>query len=150
MTDHLAIELRQLSVETPAVTDHDRDRGDLAAELTRAREARGWTQKELADLLGTTEETVSNWERGKVRRPRGLDRIRSVLGIAESNAEGEPPVHRLTDDQLWRRLRETLAETERRFYLRQPNPGPELRYGTRAHVPPHLTGEAAKRLSSER
>src|SRR5579875_2850778 len=32
--------------------------------LMQARLSRGWTQQQLADLIGTTPQTVSRWERG--------------------------------------------------------------------------------------
>jgi transcriptional regulator with XRE-family HTH domain len=33
-------------------------------QIRRAREARGWTQEELAQHLGVGHRTVGNWERG--------------------------------------------------------------------------------------
>jgi len=135
MAGHHVVELRQVSVDTSAV--------ELAQELTEARERLGLTQKELADLLATTEETVSNWERGVTKRPRGLQRIRATLGL-EAPTEG-PSTHQLDDELLWRQFRETVNEIERRFYRRhQPNQGPS---GTRTPVPAHLTTPPSKRLS---
>ena len=36
----------------------------LGAELRKLRWEKGWTQKEVADLLGVTDKAVSKWERG--------------------------------------------------------------------------------------
>lgn len=138
MIDHHPLELRQVSVQTSDV--------DLAKELTEARDALGWTQEELADRLGISEETVSNWERGITKKPRSLKRIRQVLGIDSPPSE-QPPTHSLDDEELWRQLRDTVGEIERRFYLRNP---PERSHsGTEETVPAHLRGQPAKRLKSE-
>jgi len=54
----------------------------LAEAVKNYREKRGFTQVQMARLLGVTNMTVSNWENGK-KRPRQrivLDRIRRVFG----------------------------------------------------------------------
>lgn len=38
---------------------------DAAAELRAWRVGRGFTQQELADLLGTNNQTISDWEVGR-------------------------------------------------------------------------------------
>jgi transcriptional regulator with XRE-family HTH domain len=45
------------------------------------RQARGWTQRELARMVGVDPHTVSQWERGR-RAPRGarLRRLGEVCG----------------------------------------------------------------------
>ena len=54
----------------------------LAEAVKNYREKRGFTQVQMARLLGVTNMTVSNWENGK-KRPQQrivLDRIRRVFG----------------------------------------------------------------------
>lgn len=50
----------------------------MAKSLRELREDAYMTQKEVADHLGVTTSTVSNWERG-VKRPQ----VRSVRRLAE-------------------------------------------------------------------
>jgi DNA-binding transcriptional regulator YiaG len=65
------------------------------ARVRRLREQLGETQAQLAARLGTTQQTVSEWERG-VRRPRRM--AQRLLGLAEERArygaEGEAPQER--------------------------------------------------------
>lgn len=48
------------------------------SELRFLRKEMGLSQKRLAELLGSTEQTVSLWERGR-RIPNGYDRLIRVL-----------------------------------------------------------------------
>lgn len=50
----------------------------------------GYTQKELAELVGVSEMTVSNWERG-ITTPsiRLWKKLASVLGVAMQEIEFE-------------------------------------------------------------
>lgn len=66
-------------------------------QLRSAREQRGWSQKSLADLLGTTELTVGRWERGE-RSPQPFYRVRlceafgmtaNELGLGEAEVPEE-------------------------------------------------------------
>lgn len=56
---------------------------DLPGALVRARIARGWTHKELAQALGTTEQQVQKDESGGYARANleRLQRVASALGI---------------------------------------------------------------------
>lgn len=51
-------------------------------ELTQARKARGWSQKQLANKVGVSAKTVSNWEIGR-RKPRAdhARALNSILGL---------------------------------------------------------------------
>src|SRR5690349_4843575 len=50
--------------------------------LVEAREALGITQQELAELLGKSDSTISNWERGhQSPEPSSLQRLSDVLKI---------------------------------------------------------------------
>jgi len=50
---------------SPGSSSEPRDRPSPNRLLAAARRAAGWTQKELADRLGTTDLSVSRWERGE-------------------------------------------------------------------------------------
>ena len=56
---------------------------ELPSTLVRARIARGWTHKELAQALGTTEQQVQKDENGGYARANleRLQRVASALGI---------------------------------------------------------------------
>ena len=59
-----------------------------AAEVRKIREARAWTQRDLARELGTDAVTVSRWERG-VAHPRSAVRRH----LAQLIIEAGPRVH---------------------------------------------------------
>ena len=48
----------------------------FATALYQLRDARGWSQQEVADLLGVSANTVSRWERGEIARPDPVNRRR--------------------------------------------------------------------------
>ena len=56
---------------------------DLPGALVRARIARGWTHKDLAQALGTTEQQVQKDESGGYARANleRLQRVATALGI---------------------------------------------------------------------
>lgn len=51
-------------------------------DLARLRIVKGYTQQELAQMIQTTQGTVSNWEKGRCL-PRGkhLRRLAEILGL---------------------------------------------------------------------
>jgi transcriptional regulator with XRE-family HTH domain len=57
--------------------------GDLIRER---REARGWSQEELAKRSGTSQQNIGRLESGKVQHSRYLERILKVLGLDLSKA----------------------------------------------------------------
>lgn len=50
-------------------------------EIRRGREARGWSQAQLAAHAGTSQQTVDRLERGVVEYSKAYPRIREVLGM---------------------------------------------------------------------
>lgn len=76
--------------------------------IREAREARGWTQEQLASALATTQQTVQRWESGAVDpKASVILGISEALGITVSYLVGtdDPPSARaMTDDE--RRLLE--------------------------------------------
>jgi len=61
---------------------------DLPATLVRARIARGWTHKDLAKALGTTEQQVQKDEAGGYARA-SLDRLQRVAEVLQVRIAGK-------------------------------------------------------------
>ena len=58
---------------------------DFARNIKRRRAERGMSQEQLAEKLGVTRQTVSNWERSDSRRRHGLHILRfPASGKAQS------------------------------------------------------------------
>ncbi len=53
----------------------------IRTRLRQAREARGWSQKQLAQALGVEEATVANWEKGRSRI--ALDKLYLVANVLD-------------------------------------------------------------------
>ncbi len=68
------------------------------AELRFLRKEIGLSQKRLADLLGSTEQTVSLWERGR-RMPKAHDRLVRVIYLEslDGNVKMREMIDRLID-----------------------------------------------------
>ena len=50
--------------------------------IAEAREARGWTQEQLANALGTTQATIQRWESGRIDpQVSKIQEISKALGI---------------------------------------------------------------------
>lgn len=85
-------------------------------EIRRAREKRGWSQKELARRLRVDPGTVGNWERGDVQAPKNrLGMIQAVLfDEAPSVANVIDMLQSMPDDELLRELLRRAAVRNRR------------------------------------
>lgn len=54
----------------------------IASQIKRLRNARGWTQPQLADKLSVSKQTISNWETGiKVPRMGSLQKIANLFNV---------------------------------------------------------------------
>ncbi len=62
----------------------------LGARIKRLREAKRWTQTDLADVLGVTAKAVSNWENDR-NHPRGsMGALREAFGRQLEADEAAP------------------------------------------------------------
>jgi transcriptional regulator with XRE-family HTH domain len=86
---------------------------DILSAITRYREARGWTEYQLAERSGLPQSTISSWYRkGMVPTVPSLEKVCTAFGITLSQlfAEGDEAVS-LTASQRkllerWSRLSE--------------------------------------------
>lgn len=69
-----------------------------ATEIRFLRKEIGLSQKRLADLLGSTEQTVSLWER-RGRMPKGYDRLVRLLYLEkiDGNVKVQETINRLIE-----------------------------------------------------
>lgn len=79
--------------------------------IKEAREARGWTQEQLAHALGTTQQTIQRWESGTVSpKTSKILEISEALGITVSYLFGlhndESDTHELELVEIYRSLDE--------------------------------------------
>jgi len=83
---------------------------DFGRRLVEIRKARGITQVELAERIGTTQSFVSKYERGDLRLHGDLIvKLAAVLSVSTDELLGfkgkEPSVHpTVKDRRLWRRI----------------------------------------------
>lgn len=59
-------------------------------QIRTEREARGWTQADLAAAVRVGKRTVSNWETGGTVPRNRMGMLHKVLGIAEVDDEADP------------------------------------------------------------
>lgn len=80
-----------------------RVKGFIMLRIKEAREARGWTQEQLAAAMNTTQQTIQRWESGQTDpKSSVIVEISRVLGITVSfilniDENGEAKV--LSDDE---------------------------------------------------
>ena len=71
--------------------------------IKEAREARGWTQEQLAAAMNTTQQTIQRWESGQTDpKSSVIVEISRVLGITVSfimNIDESSEVKVLSDDE---------------------------------------------------
>ena len=75
---------------------------DILATITKYRQARGWTEYQLAERSGLPQSTISSWYRkNMLPTVPSLDKICTAFGITLSQlfAEDEENTVSLTDDQ---------------------------------------------------
>ena len=90
-------------------------RAASGSSIRRLRQRRGWTQRQLAEHLGTDPVTISRWERGATK-PRRSARARLAALTTDSGERSLEPLI----DALGRRF---AARTLRRALLLARPPG---------------------------
>jgi transcriptional regulator with XRE-family HTH domain len=69
---------------------------NFADLIKNARQAKGWTQRELARKLCVSQQTINHWEAGGIPRGNRIAQIGDVLNvnlIASSDIPMPPPVY---------------------------------------------------------
>lgn len=123
MPEILAVELWQVAPNTLRVT--------LGDDIRQARERAQLTQPELGKLVGVSEGTISNWERGVVKAPK--NRLARVWEVLQDYREPRPG--------------RTTPSTEDRFNAEQVVAGlTEEQLATlAAALPDHVVGDTVAR-----
>ena len=86
--------------------------------ITEARNARGWSQEQLAEAVGTTQQTLQRWESGRTDPQVGkVEAVSAALGVTMSyllgvSDEMYPVVDGLSPDE--RRLLDLYRATDAR------------------------------------
>lgn len=62
--------------------DYSAPRRTNKSKIAQHRIAAGLTQAKLAEILGTTQATISNWESGTLPRKKMLIKMANVFGCA--------------------------------------------------------------------
>ena len=90
----------------------------LPATLVRARIARGWTQRDLARELGTSEQQVQKDEAGAYARA-GLDKLGRIAGVLGVSLSGRAKLTRSDSAPKTRRAKRAAStKTERSISAR--------------------------------
>jgi transcriptional regulator with XRE-family HTH domain len=93
-----------------AKTEKSQDRGAFAVELDRFRDARGLTQKDLAEAVGVSQAAVSLWLSGKsVPNPTKVRLLEHFLG-ANVGELGELAGGTRTASTQWRKSTDVIKE----------------------------------------
>lgn len=68
---------------------------DTGLRIRQMREARGWTQQELAQKAGVSRPAVTQWESGKTKDPKrgSLLGIAHAFGVTVEDLISDAPVH---------------------------------------------------------
>jgi DNA-binding transcriptional regulator YiaG len=141
-----AFELREVAVDTRRVT--------LGEDIRTARERLRMNQLELAEAVGVSESTVSNWERGRSSPKNRLGLVREVLKLdATAGATDEADDNGATDEELVLRSvsdSALLAEVARRFSRGLGTQAARRGRGDRGTLPAHLAdGQSVVRRVSD-
>jgi transcriptional regulator with XRE-family HTH domain len=66
------------------------DDGSMSARIKEARQARGWSQQELAERVSVSQPTIVHWEQGThVPRHLALARLADALGVSRQWLQGD-------------------------------------------------------------
>lgn len=143
MSEPDQVELREVMVKTGGVP--------LGEDIRLARERLQMTQPQLAEAVGVSESTVSNWERGVTSPKNRLGLVRQVLRMDETDDRGQdrtegPLLRDASMGELLDRIHELYNEALRRrpqsALAYQPGaPDPDLIAGPTTRSDRTRTGE---------
>lgn len=94
-------------------------RSGLARRLRQAREEKGFNQRDLARAASTTQQHISDIERGRIQAPRDLARLADALGKSPAWLQyGVEAIDELSEDALEVAFRvNDLTDEERQALL---------------------------------
>jgi len=75
---------------------------ELGQRVRMLRERKGWTQQQLAGMIGVKQQSIDHLERGSVRRPRLLSELAAALSVREEwlrTGEGKMALPQPEDDR---------------------------------------------------
>ena len=85
------------------------DKEAIGRRIAELRDARGWSQGELAERLHVSRQTVSNWERGKT--------LVDVQSLAAMAAEAGCPLSELLGEEQMRAARQGTEVARRELKI---------------------------------
>lgn len=85
----------------------------LGRTVKEMREAKGWTQAQLASRARVERSTIQNVESGRVARPNSLPHIADALGVTVSELTRDPEAEVDEIDAALDAMRAAIAELER-------------------------------------
>jgi plasmid maintenance system antidote protein VapI len=96
----------------------------MSARIKEARQARGWSQQDLAERVGVSQPTIVHWEQG-THTPRNLAlaRLADALGVSRQWLQGDTEAQAL------------LATSRSESYLKNVSPVQSYLASTIHHVP---------------
>jgi transcriptional regulator with XRE-family HTH domain len=100
-------------LNSPRPADEETFEGQRANNMFIERKKRGWSQKQMADMIGTTQATYSRIETGVVKHPKDkelLQKIAAIRGISEDKLFGKVRIR--TGVKERKILRQKEAERE--------------------------------------
>lgn len=59
----------------------------LAQQISAARATKKWSQRDLAQEMGVSQQTIAHWESGGVPRGKRHEKLHALLGIGLSKQE---------------------------------------------------------------
>lgn len=80
--DRQTLPVRQIVRHSSRLCEGARVRQDVSAEIAELRQLSGFTQWQVAAILGVHQATVANWERGHRRPPRAYLPVLRLLVLA--------------------------------------------------------------------
>lgn len=90
-----------------------RDGQTVGKRIKAARQRKGLTQDQLAELVHTSKASVSNWERDKHSPDSAIPRLEDALDITLSEGEDERVSESYTLEAVLDRLRAAERELDR-------------------------------------